>query len=54
MCKEAVGWLDPIFQQWGPYMQFFDKLIPLLAKKPDLPDKVIAIKEGMDKVKDLL
>ena len=35
-------------------MQFFDRLIPLLAKKPDLPDKVIIVKEGMDKVKDLL
>ena len=51
MCKEVVGWLDPIFQQWGPYMQFFDRLIPLLAKKPDLRDKVITVKEGMDKVK---
>ena len=54
MCKEAIGWLDPILQQWGPYMQFFDRLILLLAKKPDLTDKVISIKEGMDKVKDLL
>ena len=35
-------------------MQFFDRLIPLLAKKPDLRDKVIIVKEGMDKVKDLL
>ena len=54
MCKELVGWLDPIYQQWGPYMQFFDRLIPLLAKKPNLPNKVIAVKEGMDKVKALL
>ena len=35
-------------------MQFFDRLIPLLAKKLDLLDKVIIVKEGMDKVKDLL
>ena len=35
-------------------MQFFDRLIPLLAKKPDLSDKVITVKEGMDKVKELL
>ena len=35
-------------------MQFFDRLIPLLVKKPDLPDKVITVKEGVDKVKDLL
>lgn len=35
-------------------MQFFDRLIPLLGKKPYLPDKVIIVKEGMDKVKDLL
>ena len=34
-------------------MQFFDRLIPLLAKKPDLPDKVIVVREGMDKVKYL-
>ena len=26
----------------------------MLAKNPDLPDKVITVKEGMDKVKDLL
>ena len=49
-----MGWLESIFQQWGPYMQFFDRLIPLLAKKPNLPDKIIIVKEGMDKVKDLL
>lgn len=35
-------------------MQFFDRLILPLAKKPDHPNKVIAIKEGMDKVKDFL
>ena len=35
-------------------MKLFDRLIPLLAKKPNLPDKVIIVKEGMDKVKDLL
>ena len=46
MCKEAIGWLDPIFQQWGPYMQFFDRFIPFLAKKPNFPDKVIAVKRA--------
>ena len=35
-------------------MQFFDRLIPLLAKKPDFPNKVIIVKEDMDKVNDLL
>ena len=35
-------------------MQFFDSLIPLLEKKLDLLDKVITIKEEMDKIKDLL
>ena len=35
-------------------MQFFDRLILLLAKKPNFLDKVIVVKEGMDKVKDLL
>ena len=54
VCKDAMGWLESIFQQWGLYMQFFDRLIPLLAKNPNLPDKVIIVKEGMDKVKDLL
>ena len=54
MCKEAIGWLDQIFQQWGPYMQFFDRLIPLIAKNLDLPGKVITIKEGIDNIKDLL
>ena len=54
ICNEAVNWLDPIFQQWGPYMQFFDRFIPLLEKKLDLPNKVITVKEGMNKVNDLL
>ena len=35
-------------------MQFFDRLIPLMAKKPNLLDKVITVKDGMDKVKDSL
>lgn len=35
-------------------MQFFDRMIPLLSKKPNLLDKVITMEEGMDKVKDLL
>ena len=54
VCKDAIGWLDSIFQLWGPYMKFFYILIPLLAKKPDLLDKVVVVKEGMDKVKDFL
>ena len=35
-------------------MKFFDRLIPLLAKEPNFLDKVIVVKEGMDKVKYLL
>ena len=54
VCNEAINWLDPIFQQWGPYMQFFDRLLPLLEKNLELPNKVRIVKEGMDKVIDFL
>ena len=35
-------------------MQLFDRLRTFLAKKLDLIDKFIIVKEGMDRVKDLL
>ena len=34
-------------------MQFFDRLIMLMAKKPDLPDKIFTIKESLEVVKEL-
>ena len=30
-CSEALSLLSPLFAQWGPYIQFFDRLVPLLT-----------------------
>ena len=53
VCNEALSWLTPTFNLWGPYMQFFDKLIMLMAKKPDFPDKIFTVKESLEMVKEL-
>ena len=34
-------------------MQFFDRLIMLMAKKPDLLDKIFTVKESLEMVKEL-
>ena len=47
VCNEALSWLTPTFNLWGPYMQFFDKLIMLMAKKPDVPDKIFSVKKAL-------
>lgn len=52
-CNEALSWLTPTFGLWGPYMQFLDKLIVLMAKKPDLPDKIFTMKESLEMVREL-
>lgn len=52
-CNEELSWLNPTFNLWGPYMQFLDKLIVLMAKKPDLLDKIFTVKENIEMVKDL-
>lgn len=53
-CNEALTWLTPIFNQWGPYIQFFDRLVSLMARKPDLPNKIITVKDGLEIVKELI
>ena len=53
VCNEALSWLTPTFNLWGPYLQFFDRLIMLMAKKPDLPDKIFTVKESLESVKEL-
>jgi hypothetical protein len=53
VCNEALSWLTPTFNLWGPYLQFFDRLIMLMAKKPDLPDKIFTVKESLELVKEL-
>ena len=52
-CTEALSWLTPTFGLWGPYMQFLDRLIMLMAKKPDLLDKIFTIKKSLEMVKEL-
>ena len=52
-CNEALSWLNPTFNLWGPYLQFFDRLIMLMAKKLDLPDKIFTVKESLEMIKEL-
>ena len=51
VCNEAFSWLSPTFNLWGPYMQFFDRLIMLMAKKLDLSNKIFTVKESLEMVK---
>lgn len=51
VCNEELSWLSPIFNQSGPYIHFLERLIMLMAKKPDLPNKIITVKEGLEIVK---
>ena len=53
VCNEALSWLTPTFNLWGPYMQFLDRLIMIMAKKLDLPDKIFIVKEILEMVKEL-
>ena len=46
--NEALSWLSPAFNLWGPYTQFLDRLIVLMAKKLDFLDKIITVKEGLE------
>ena len=51
--NEALSWLTPTFNLWGPHIQFFDILIMLMVKKPNLPDKIFTVKESFEMVKEL-
>ena len=51
ICNEALAWLSPIFNQWGVFVQFFDQLIILMAKKLDFRDKIFIVKEFLELVK---
>ena len=31
-CNEALSWLSPTFNLWGPYIKFLERLIMLMAK----------------------
>lgn len=53
-CKESVEILGPLFTQWGPYHQFFDKLVPMLGEKKELPKvTIVSIRKLIGKVRDL-
>ena len=30
-CNKALSWISPIFNIWGPYIQFLERLIILMA-----------------------
>ena len=40
-CTEVLQVLTLLFNQWGPYSLFFDKITQLLTKKKDLPKVTI-------------
>ena len=51
---EALQFLTPLFNQWGPYSLFFDKLTQLLTQKKDLPKvTIVQTRKMINKVKDL-
>lgn len=39
---------------FGGHIQFFERLIMLMAKNPNLPDKIITVKEVLEMVKELI
>ena len=53
-CNEELKWLSPTFNLWGPYTQFLERFMVLMAKKLDLLDTIISMKEGLDIVKELI
>ena len=40
-CYGALALLTPLHKQWGPYNQFFDKLITIMTLKKELPKEII-------------
>jgi hypothetical protein len=53
-CSQALSLLSPLFSQWGPYIQFFDRLVPLLTQKKELPKEIIVpIRKMIHQVKEL-
>jgi hypothetical protein len=53
-CNESVEILGPLFTQWGPYLQFFDKLVPMLGEKKELPKvTIVSVRKLIGKVRDL-
>ena len=45
--------VEPNFSTMGTVHPIFDRLVSLMVKKPDLLDKIIIVKEGLDLVKYL-
>ena len=35
--SEALSLLSPLLTKWGPYIPFFDRLVPILTQKKELP-----------------
>jgi hypothetical protein len=53
-CTEVVEILGPLFTRWGPYLQFFDKLVPILGEKKELPKvTIVSVRKLIGKVRDL-
>ena len=53
-CSKALSLLSTLFAKWGPYIQFFDRLVPLLTQKKELPKEIIVpIRKMIHQVKEL-
>ena len=53
-CTKALNILTPLFNQWGPYSLFFDKLTQFLTQKKDLPKvTIVQTRKMINKVKEL-
>lgn len=53
-CTKATNIFGPLFTKWGPYLQLFDRLIPLLTQFKELPKgTIIPIRKMIGRVRDL-
>lgn len=52
-CAKALFILSQLFTKWGPYIPFFDSLVPIIAQKKEFPkETIISTRKMVNKVKD--
>lgn len=53
-CTEASSILNPLFTKWDPYLQFFNRLVPLLTQFKELPKgTTISVRKLIGWIRDL-
>ena len=53
-CFEVLSLLSPLFKTWGPYIHFFDSLVPLLPQRKEFSKGVIInVRKMINMVKEL-